>query len=219
MPPWRQRRSCRNSNKTFRLRLQMKPLGLFLPFHRSPTDIPAAEAAGPVDLGDGFVGAGLGFGDRRAIAVTFRRDRRRRGGGRLRVLCRRGRSRHPGTWTASRDRESGCPCWRTGVTLGGHDDGERGVRAPVHRHAVQPPSAVASINSSRSDFSRSISTCVSGSPKRTLYSISWALGCRASGRRTDALERRAARGHAAHGRRMISASRVDELGVITGAGE
>ena len=30
---------------------------------------------------------------------------------------------------------------------------------------------------SRSDFSRSISTCVSGSPKRTLYSISLGPSC------------------------------------------
>ena len=63
------------------------------------------------------------------------------------------------------------------------------------------PSAAALSSTSRSSFSRIISTWHSGSPKRTLYSISFGpVGGDHQAGEQHARERRAELGHAAHGR-------------------
>ena len=125
-------------------------------------------------LANGAIGALLRF----AHGLAARRDveHAAAGGEQARSFvarCRRGIFRRLPRRRRRRGRGSRCPWrsrrdsrWRPSRQSGPHR------RASAGRSVSSTPSAVATSAGSRSDLRRSISTCVSGSPKRTLYSIS-----------------------------------------------
>ena len=197
--------------------------GPLFPLHRLPADVAAAEAVGPVDAVDRPIGTRLRFATVLPSAETLStrpplaRIRRRR------PWCRRGKSRRPRFGGRHRAPRSPSPSrsrrdspWPPSPRSAPRRDTSAG-RSLFELAVARRISA-----GNRSDISRSISTWHSGSPKRTLYSISFGplVGDHQAGEQ-HALDRACpSPSSPARSAAMISSIvRSNICGVITGAGE
>ena len=180
-------------------------LSALLPLHRLPADVAAAEPARPADPVHRPIGPRLRLASRSSpIAETLST-----------------RPPFASTWPSL----ACVPAWKIShaldrgrlvepldhralpvgarITVRRHHHRQRGVRIPAQVEILElAVAATRSAPASRSDISRSISTCVSGSPNRALYSISFGpcAGDHQPGEQ-HALVGRAHRLHGAHGRR------------------
>ena len=144
---------------------------------RAPADVAAAKASRPVDLVDRRISA---LACASAMSLPARRDAEHapaigEDAVAVALACRRGRfPRRDRRAAASSPLISEPFVICAGIALRRHHHAKRGVVVPLElRRRSSVPSHVASSAGSRSDLSRSISTWHSGSPKRTLYSMSF----------------------------------------------